>query len=48
MTEQEKYENWRKIAFSMAEDKKRFLAEPFEKAEKKNETPIRKPKSLRV
>lgn len=48
MTEQEKHERWRKIAFSMAEDKRNFLAEPFEKAEKKNGNPIRKTKSLRV
>lgn len=48
MTEKEKYEKWRQIAFSMAEEKRIFLDEPFEKVEKNVSVNVRKPKSLRV
>lgn len=47
MTEQEKYEKWKKVAFLMAEEKKAFLDKPIEKVEK-NGINIRKTKSSRV
>ena len=48
MTDKEKYENWRKIAKKMAEEKRAFLDEPFEKVENNKNLNVRKPKSLRV
>ncbi len=48
MTDKEKYEKWREIAMKMAEEKRAFLDEPFEKVEKNENLNVRKPKPLRV